>query len=150
MISDKKQQQEKVAILEKENFDQLVDIDIWSEPEDTSTGTVNSLVRRITTEYDPTFMKTVIYTHHSFTTSLALFHKLKTRFSVPPSVETQKAQAIQLRVGVVLKFWIQVRIFSPGLGELSSVYSHGGKTNRINLLTLTKNFKTKCLIFVMC
>ena len=105
----KRQQAKGVAMLEREDLDDLVDIDIWVGNEaDTNSGNLNSFVRRLTVEHDSTFMKTIIYTHRSFTTPTKLFHKLSRRFQVPPSVEPKAALAIQLRVGIVVKFWLQV------------------------------------------
>lgn len=95
-----------VHILERQDVNELVDIDIWcSSP--VEIGTVNSIVRHLTTEYDSTYMKTVIYTYRSFTTPEVLFNKLFRRFQVPPEISEKDANAIQLRVCVVLKYWLQ-------------------------------------------
>lgn len=105
----KKAQSKGVNILDREDLDELVDIDIWVGLEtDTSCKTLNSIVKKLTLEYDMGFMKAIIYTYRSFTTPSQLLHKLIRRFSVPPKIDEKTAAAIQLRVGVVLKFWLKV------------------------------------------
>lgn len=73
-------------------------------------GTLNTLIQTLTSEYqiDSNFMKTFIYTYRSFTTPRQLFSKLCRRFMVPPEFSDKQHTAIQLRVCVVLKYWIQV------------------------------------------
>ena len=102
----KKAQMKGMTMLESEDLEELVDIDIW-ESTDEELGTLNDIVRKLTKDHDTSFMKTVIYTHRSFVTSEQLLAKLIRRFAIPPHVEEKEGMAIQLRVCVVLKYWIQ-------------------------------------------
>ena len=103
----KKEQAKGIAILEGEDLEELVDIDIWVNADSESVMDLNSIVRRLTSEYDNSLMKTVIYTYRSFTSPEQLLAKLIRRFQVPPHIGNKDALAIQLRVCVVLKYWIQ-------------------------------------------
>ena len=47
-ILEIKRTQGSEGILEQQNFEALVDTDVWSDPEDAQKGDLNSLVRRIT------------------------------------------------------------------------------------------------------
>ena len=71
---------------------------------------LNSLIELLTSDmyYDANFMKSFICTYQSFTTPTQLFLKLKQRFSYPPSIQVQRGASIQMRVCVVLKYWVQV------------------------------------------
>ena len=100
-------------------MEELLDIDIWTwrerEPvskDPTSTiSSLNSLIEALTSDvqYDANFMKTFICTYQSFTSPCQLLSKLKQRFFYPASISPQRGSAIQMRVCVVLKYWVQVR-----------------------------------------
>ena len=98
-------------------MDEILDIDIWSsnsKADNQSTiAPLNSLIELLTSDmhYDTNFMKSFICTYQSFTTPTQLFTKLKQRFTYPPSIQVQRGASIQMRVCVVLKYWVQVLFF---------------------------------------
>ena len=101
----------------QEAVDELLDIDIWAynkkrENNDNNIATLNHLIESLTSDvqYDANFMKTFICTYQSFTTPTQLLSKLKQRFFYPSSIAPQRGSAIQMRVCVVLKHWVQVRL----------------------------------------
>ena len=114
-----------------EDLEELIDVDIWAEKTSQQSsnspvtqGTLNFLIQTLTShhDYDLNFLKTFIYTYQSFTTPTQLFHKFTRRFDVPDH-EKQHAEAIQLRVCVVLKYWIQVFQLSQHLLLFPSLIS---------------------------
>jgi hypothetical protein len=67
---------------------------------------------------DSKFMKTFITTYQSFMTPVQLLDKLMQRFNVPSDkIPKEKVSQIQLRVGIVLKYWLenQGQDFTAGL-----------------------------------
>mmetsp|Transcript_17426 Transcript_17426/g.44379 ORF Transcript_17426/g.44379 Transcript_17426/m.44379 type:complete len:1036 (-) Transcript_17426:126-3233(-) len=105
--------------------DDIFDVNIWKEksgakkdqyswadekPAKVNIGTLNKLVEALTSDVklDPKFMKTFIVTHRSFTTPWRLFEKLLQRYAVPANtVGEARAKAIQMRVCVTLKYWLE-------------------------------------------
>lgn len=93
---------------------------LWDEPldilevtgnskDDIKLGSFNQLVTKLTsdTSYDNKFLKTFITTYQSFTEPWTLLEKLKQRYQVPDTIEKGKCLAIQLRVSIVLKHWVE-------------------------------------------
>jgi son of sevenless-like protein len=72
-------------------------------------GTLNELVEILCsdTRIDNTLMRTFLTTYRAFTTPTELFEKLVQRWHCPPVVPSDRARAIQLRVGITLKYWIE-------------------------------------------
>lgn len=61
---------------------------------------------------DNRFLKTFITTYQSFTTPAKLFDKLLQRYNVRTDrVDASRLKAIQLRVCVVLKYWVENQFF---------------------------------------
>jgi len=119
---------------EKEGL-KLHDVSIWDDPMDNSkdiiflnpdspndkatikAASINQLVLHLTPEKeqncDLQFMKTFLYTYHSFMKPEALLKKLIQRYNVPPPKEipeekyrTEIQLPIRIRVCNVIKFWI--------------------------------------------
>ncbi|KAL6049799.1 putative Ras guanine nucleotide exchange factor [Balamuthia mandrillaris] len=77
-------------------------------------GTLNKLVELLTsaTEIDNHYLATFITTYQSFASPRQLFEKLLQRYSVPPGhTSKEKTHAIQLRVCIVLKYWVEKQFF---------------------------------------
>lgn len=76
-------------------------------------GTLNKLVEAIThaSHYDHSYMAAFIATYRSFTTPQVLLERLLQRFEVPssPLLTAQETTAVQQRVPVVLKYWVEVQ-----------------------------------------
>jgi len=73
-------------------------------------GTLNHIVQRVTSDqsYDNHFLFTLITMHKSFCTSQELFSKLVERYHVPPgAVASNRIAAIRLKVGIVIKYWVE-------------------------------------------
>lgn len=103
--------------------DDTDNVSIWRERKDESTiiyheetnsikaATLNKLVERLTAgeDHDMVFMKTFLMTLHSFATPEKVLAKLIERFNIPETVniEEQQALKIKLRVGNVIKKWIE-------------------------------------------
>lgn len=73
-------------------------------------ATLNKLLERLTgeKEHDLLFMKIFILTYQSFTTPHIFLLKLIQRYNVPANTEEQTKKTIQLRVGNVLKSWLDL------------------------------------------
>eukprot|EP01132_Coremiostelium_polycephalum_P008012 gene8012-9857_t len=109
------------------------DINVWDEGEDTSrnirktesengtvsirAATLNKLIHYLAPEKekanDINFLKAVLYTHQSFTTSDNLLKKLIQRYSVPsaannndPKYKQEFVEPIRQRVCSAIKYWI--------------------------------------------
>lgn len=78
------------------------------------------------------FLHTFISTYRSFTTPWELFQKLKERFFIPETIEKEKIRAIQLRVAVVLKYWLQNQISDFDKNLLSEVVNFVDNTLQKN------------------
>lgn len=59
---------------------------------------------------DNTFMQTFITTYQSFSKPWTVFEKLKQRYAVPDTIDKKKANAIQLRVIIALKYWVETQL----------------------------------------
>eukprot|EP01113_Clastostelium_recurvatum_P051273 TRINITY_DN991_c0_g1_i9.p1 TRINITY_DN991_c0_g1~~TRINITY_DN991_c0_g1_i9.p1 ORF type:complete len:1470 (+),score=411.21 TRINITY_DN991_c0_g1_i9:4947-9356(+) len=72
-------------------------------------GTINAIVKRLTSDtlYDSKFVATCIATYRTFTTPWRLWTKLLERYNMPESLPEKTKQAVQARVCVVLKYWIE-------------------------------------------
>ncbi len=63
---------------------------------------------------DNRFLKTFVTTYQSFTTPAKLFEKLLQRYNVRRDrVDAGRVKAIQLRVCVVLKYWVENQVSQP-------------------------------------
>ena len=56
-------------------------------------------------------MKAFLATYQSFTTPMELFMKLLERYDVPENIPESLANKVQLRVIIVLKYWIQTQFY---------------------------------------
>jgi len=95
---------------------------IWQDPtadelesdDDVKLGSLNQLVVKLTSpiRYDSKFLNTFIATYRSFTNPWTLLEKLKQRFNVPNTTNRSKENivAIQLRVAIVLKYWVENQV----------------------------------------
>ncbi|KAH3746011.1 Ras guanine nucleotide exchange factor [Pelomyxa schiedti] len=72
-------------------------------------GTLNNIVNYLTSEdfYNNKFLNSCITTYQSFCSPWELLDKLRQRYQVPESINPQRAGKIKLRVGIVLKYWIE-------------------------------------------
>jgi len=88
-------------------FLDTVDTSQWPE----LSGNLNSLVLQLTSveSFDSSFQKSFITTYRSFTTPEKLWSKLLERYRIPDSYKKDKTQ-IQLRVAIILKYWIETQI----------------------------------------
>jgi len=78
-------------------------------PTSTSTlnaGTLDQLVYRLTADEDTIDKVTFIRTYRSFAGPWELLEKLKQRWQSPDEPD-EKVRAVQLRVAVVLKYWLE-------------------------------------------
>lgn len=92
------------------------DVNIWTEVPlgaevkvvGAAHATLNQLIALLVsdTKYDPEYMKMFITMFESFTNPYILLEKLTQRHNVPSTVDTSRVPALQLRVSVVLKYWI--------------------------------------------
>eukprot|EP00026_Physarum_polycephalum_P002344 Phypoly_transcript_02350.p1 GENE.Phypoly_transcript_02350~~Phypoly_transcript_02350.p1 ORF type:complete len:840 (+),score=167.09 Phypoly_transcript_02350:149-2668(+) len=92
------------------------DADIWDEvplgAEVKAAGaahaTLNQLIALLVsdTKYDTDYMKMFITMYESFTNPYILLEKLTQRHNVPPTVDSSRVLALQLRVCVLLKYWV--------------------------------------------
>jgi len=124
------------------NLDEL-GVSIWDDilnervkdTNDLSLSTLNELVYKLTSEtnYDNTFLQTFITTYQSFSTPTTLFEKLKERYAVPNSfIELQKPSdndarkkkifAVQLRVIIALKYWLETQFIDFDTDLISQLY----------------------------
>lgn len=102
---------------EELDVEELVNIFIWNEGDSPppskgskiKTGTLNQLVSYLTSDQkiDNAFLRTFVCTYRSFSTPVQLLEKLQERFTVPPHLQIGREEAIQLRVCVTLKYWVQ-------------------------------------------
>ncbi|KAH3743344.1 Ras guanine nucleotide exchange factor [Pelomyxa schiedti] len=73
-------------------------------------GTLNNIVSYLTSDefYNTKLLKSCITTYQSFCTPYELLDKLRQRYQIPEgALQPAKATAIQLKVGVVIKYWIE-------------------------------------------
>lgn len=113
------------------NFD-----NVWHEPTDVTSleanrsevcvGNLNQLILHLTTSdtygtnrslcilliylIDSKFSKTFITTYKSFTSSWVFLEKLKEVYDTPAAMPKEKRLPIQIRVGIVVKHWIETQI----------------------------------------
>ncbi|PRP76409.1 Ras guanine nucleotide exchange factor [Planoprotostelium fungivorum] len=87
-------------------------------------GTLNQIIIYLTGESaDQLFIKTFLLTYQSFTNPYTLLEKLEQRYAGPPPEAPQQAAdnfiKIKMRVGVVLKVWIEMQFddFDPALSR---------------------------------
>ncbi|KAL6061251.1 Ras guanine nucleotide exchange factor domain-containing protein [Balamuthia mandrillaris] len=116
------------------------DVNIWEDningelPEigKTRAASLNTLVKLLTSpeKYDATFMKTFIVTYHSFTTPKELFEKLVQRYNVPPhlNVSEEEKKLVQLRVVVVIKYWVEHQFHDFDSKLMDKLYAFLGGT----------------------
>lgn len=94
-------------------------------------GSLNKLVEALTsdTQYDNRFLKTFITTYQSFTTPAKLFDKLLQRYNVRTDrVDASRVKAIQLRVCVVLKYWVENQFFDFDEELIQQIFDFVGGT----------------------
>eukprot|EP00027_Filamoeba_sp_ATCC50430_P005468 CAMPEP_0168560888 /NCGR_PEP_ID=MMETSP0413-20121227/11301_1 /TAXON_ID=136452 /ORGANISM="Filamoeba nolandi, Strain NC-AS-23-1" /LENGTH=1108 /DNA_ID=CAMNT_0008592221 /DNA_START=186 /DNA_END=3513 /DNA_ORIENTATION=- len=75
-------------------------------------GTLNQIMIYLTTVPDTNFLKTFLITYQSFATPWAVLQKLEQRYQGPkddPKFDANEHLKIKLRVGVVLKYWIETQ-----------------------------------------
>jgi hypothetical protein len=93
---------------------------IWDDVEEATQetfgerrkkATLNQLIDALCSDVviDQTFIRTFVTTYQSFTTPLALFEKLNQRWFVPSHIPRERTIRLQMRVGIVLKYWIEHR-----------------------------------------
>eukprot|EP00011_Vannellida_sp_DIVA3-517-6-12_P012909 CAMPEP_0114606058 /NCGR_PEP_ID=MMETSP0168-20121206/1369_1 /TAXON_ID=95228 ORGANISM="Vannella sp., Strain DIVA3 517/6/12" /NCGR_SAMPLE_ID=MMETSP0168 /ASSEMBLY_ACC=CAM_ASM_000044 /LENGTH=1173 /DNA_ID=CAMNT_0001816917 /DNA_START=278 /DNA_END=3796 /DNA_ORIENTATION=- len=105
-----------VTCAEELDVEDLVNINIWTEADSPAKskgskvklGTLNQLVSYLTSDekIDNAFLRTFVCTYRSFSTPVQLLEKLQERFAVPDTLAARE-KAIQLRVCVTLKYWVQ-------------------------------------------
>lgn len=86
-------------------------INIWKSGEtlpESEIGDLNMLFRQLTssTGHDMEFTRAFLATYNSFTSPRLFFSKLVERYDMPSSMDSVSANALVLRVCVVLKNWI--------------------------------------------
>jgi len=92
---------------------------IWDKNEleiksPNGTGSLNHLVTNLTstTSHESNYTKSFIMTYQSFTDPATLLAKLKERFKdIPEDISASERSQVELRVCVVLKYWIETRVF---------------------------------------
>ena len=87
-------------------------------------------------------------TYHSFTNPWILLHKLQQRYlNIPDSIPTAEKNQIELRICIVLKYWIETRVFdfdNQILQELSSfVEDHVAVHNEVMASRLLNTLQNK-------
>ena len=112
-------------LYESENGDQI-------KTKTMKIGTLNKLVQALTSDrnINQTYLKTFITTYRSFTTPWKLLSKLMERYNVPSQVnyDPRRTYQIQLRVAVVLKYWVESQFYDFDEDLLQSLESF-----RVNL-----------------
>ncbi|PRP81071.1 Ras guanine nucleotide exchange factor [Planoprotostelium fungivorum] len=77
-------------------------------PSNLQAGTFEQLVYKLTSDQDSIDSVTFIRTYRSFATPSELLDMLKQRYTeFDPEMDEKRMRAIQLRVAVVLKYWIE-------------------------------------------
>jgi hypothetical protein len=61
------------------------------------------------TYYNNNFLKTFVVTASSFTTPAKLLDKLLERYDVPKTLEKRERDMIQMRVAVLIKYWVETQ-----------------------------------------
>eukprot|EP00026_Physarum_polycephalum_P001130 Phypoly_transcript_01131.p1 GENE.Phypoly_transcript_01131~~Phypoly_transcript_01131.p1 ORF type:complete len:1170 (+),score=184.24 Phypoly_transcript_01131:39-3548(+) len=97
--------------------DEEKDVNIWEdhtelvlgEQQTVKAGTLNGIIARLTSDiqYDIKFVSTFIATYQSFTTPWKVLEKLMQRYTAKGKIDEKRVPPIQLRVCVVLKYWIE-------------------------------------------
>ncbi len=74
-------------------------------------GTLNTLIEAVThpKHYSPLYMQAFIATMHSFSNSSTVLSRLLERFDCPATIPAAERDAIQVRVPLVLKYWIETQ-----------------------------------------
>lgn len=93
------------------------DVNIWDDKDESfkiikseiTRGTLNDLVTKLTdvNSYDNQFLHTFMTTYRSFSSCAQLFQKLKQQYRAPSLISEDTKKKIQLRVLVVIKYWIE-------------------------------------------
>eukprot|EP01119_Soliformovum_irregulare_P008636 TRINITY_DN2173_c0_g2_i1.p1 TRINITY_DN2173_c0_g2~~TRINITY_DN2173_c0_g2_i1.p1 ORF type:complete len:1338 (+),score=458.05 TRINITY_DN2173_c0_g2_i1:150-4016(+) len=82
---------------------------IFDEKEELKAASFNYIVTKLTSEdsVDTQFRQTFMITYQSFSTPSAFLEKLLQRYEVPSRIPEDKKTTIRLRVGIILKYWIE-------------------------------------------
>ena len=116
-------------------IDERDNINIWDEPAEGNLSldadgmikcaTLNKLVELISSQRtEMSLVQTFLTTYQSFATPELLFSKLLERFTVPDRIPDAEATLIQMKVGNVLRKWIESCIgdFSPDLMSRLNIF----------------------------
>ena len=120
---------------------------IWEDEHcgDVQTGSLNLLVQSLTSDINlnQTFLKTFITTYRSFTTPWQLLSKLIERYNVPLDVfsDTKRASQIQLRVAVVVKYWLDTQFYDFDEDLIQSLQEFCDKMNKDGLTDMAKRLQ---------
>lgn len=109
------------------------------------TGSLNKLVQSLTSDknLNQTFLKSFIATYRSFTTPWALLSKLIERYNVPPNTisDSKRAQQIQLRVAIVVKYWVDTQFYDFDEDLINSLQNFCTRMNEDGLTDMAQRLQ---------
>jgi len=121
-------------------------IDFDETDKSPKTATLNRLIEFVTSPvYQSKALKTFVISSPSFSTPSVMLHKFIDRFNVPDTYREQDKNIIRIRVGVLLKYWIESQFdeFDDHLIQRLKEFIEG--TVMVNMSDLAKKLLTEII-----